>query len=65
MDFCDLDQRLVTWGAARQTGGRWAVAAAKSRQDADIDAGISGGILVYYHPDLGWTSAATGHPITT
>lgn len=52
LHYGDLDKDLLVWGNHMGDG----VVVATGR-------GENGWGEHYYHPDLGWTSAATGRPI--
>jgi len=75
LTFAQLDPDLLVWGVAIYFDeGVYQVIAHPSRQDARIAAGETNAcaveeadiaVVVYCHPDHGWTCPATGHSFRT
>ncbi|MGH8963761.1 MAG: hypothetical protein ACRDXB_00265, partial [Actinomycetes bacterium] len=66
LHWWELDKDLLVWGTAQD--GRVVATGrgydGKERADALWDPhDESTGDIAYYHPDSGWTNAATGNPI--
>lgn len=66
LQYSDLDPDLIVWGNARAGNviatGRGEAGAEKADAAWNPE-DPSTGDIAYYHPDLGWTNAATGRPV--